>query len=278
MNYLKHDRSSKSVLDYIIAIIFIFAALFPIYWILTLSLKNQIDSFVYPPTWIFKPIADNYIKLFVDESFVKYLINSLVVSIISVGIGLVLGAPAAYALSRLKIKGIEWLLFIILCIRMIPPMSLAVPFFTIFAKYRMIDTYLGLIIVYLTFTLPLIIWILKAFFDEVPQALEECAVLEGCSTFQVFRKISLPLISEATVAAAILSWIFSWNEFLFAMILTRESAKTAPVMITSFMKFEDLEWGLIAAASMIIAFPVVIFGIFVRRYLVSGLTSGALKE
>ena len=278
MKYIKNDRSGKSALDYIIIVIFIFAALFPIYWILTLSLKNQVDSFAFPPTWIFRPIADNYVKLFVEESFVKYLINSLVVSLLSVGIGMILGAPAAYALSRLKIRGIEWLLFIILCIRMIPPMSLAVPFFTLFAKFRLIDTYLGLTMVYLTFTLPLIIWMLKSFFDEVPPALEECAVLEGCSTFQVFRKISLPLISEATVAAAILSWIFSWNEFLLAMILTRESAKTAPVMITHFMKFEDIEWGLIAAASMIIAFPVVIFGIFVRRYLISGLTSGALKE
>jgi len=278
MKYIKNDRSGKSALDYIIIVIFIFASIFPIYWILTLSLKNQVDSFAFPPMWIFKPIADNYVKLFVEESFVKYLINSLVVSLLSVGIGMILGAPAAYALSRLKKRGIEWLLFIILCIRMIPPMSLSVPFFTLFAKFRLIDTYLGLTMVYLTFTLPLIIWILKSFFDEVPPALEECAVLEGCSTFQVFRKISLPLISEATVAAAILSWIFSWNEFLFAMVLTRESAKTAPVMITTFMKFEDIEWGLIAAASMIIAFPVVIFGIFVRRYLVSGLTSGALKE
>lgn len=132
--------------------------------------------------------------------------------------------------------------------------------------------------VYLTFTLPLIIWTLKSFFDEVPPAIEESAILEGCTTFQVFRRISLPLISEAVVAAAILSWIFSWNEFLFAMVLTRGSAKTAPVMITSFMKFEDIEWGLIAAASIIISFPVVIFGILVRRHLVSGLTSGALKE
>ncbi len=278
MSYLNQDRSGKSLLDYIIIIIFLFTTIFPIYWILTLSLKNQVDSFTYPPTWIFRPIADNYVKLFAEESFFKYLINSLVVSLLSVGIGMTLGAPAAYALSRLKIRGIDLLLLIILCIRMIPPMSLAVPFFTIFAKHGLIDTHIGLTMVYLTFTLPLIIWTLKSFFDEVPPAIEESAILEGCTTFQVFRRISLPLISEAVVAAAILSWIFSWNEFLFAMVLTRGSAKTAPVMITSFMKFEDIEWGLIAAASIIISFPVVIFGILVRRHLVSGLTSGALKE
>ena len=130
--------------------------------------------------------------------------------------------------------------------------------------------------VYLTFTLPLIIWTLKSF-DEVPPAIEESAIFEGCTTFKYFEEF-LTFDIRNVVAAAILSWIFSWNEFLFAMVLTRGSAKTAPVMITSFMKFEDIEWGLIAAASIIISFPVVIFGILVRRHLVSGLTSGALKE
>lgn len=128
MSYLNQNGSGKSLLDYIIIIIFLFTTIFPIYWILTLSLKNQVDSFTYPPTWIFRPIADNYVKLFAEESFFKYLINSLVVSLLSVGIGMTLGAPAAYALSRLKIRGIDLLLLIILCIRMIPPMSLAVPF------------------------------------------------------------------------------------------------------------------------------------------------------
>ncbi|MDA8219143.1 MAG: carbohydrate ABC transporter permease [Dehalococcoidales bacterium] len=252
--------------------------LFPMYWIVAMSFKSPIDIFAMPPKWLFTPQLDAYADLFFSAPSGQYLMNSAIVSSMAVVLSLSFGVPAAYALSRLQYAWRESALFAILCVRMIPPMSLGLPFFLVFLELKLIDTHLGLALVYLSVNLPLVIWMMKPFFDDVPVALEEAARIDGCSTFQAFRMVVLPLIPYAVAAVGIFCWIFSWNDFFFALILTRESAKTAPVGITYFIRFEDAKWATIAAGATIIAVPVVAFSIAVRKYLLTGLTAGAVKE
>jgi multiple sugar transport system permease protein len=252
--------------------------LFPIYWIVAMSLKAPIDVFAMPPVWWFQPTLDSYRELFGDAPTLRYLLNSTLISSLAVVLALLLGVPAAYALSRLQRRWKDTLLFTILCVRMIPPMSLGLPFFLVFLRLGLLDTHLGLALVYLSLNLPLVIWMMKPFFDDVPIALEEAARIDGCTTAQALRLVVAPLAAQAMAAVGILCWVLSWNDFFFALILTREAAKTAPVGITYFIRFEDARWATIAAGATVIALPVVVFSILVRRYLVSGLTGGAVKQ
>jgi len=252
--------------------------LFPIYWIVAMSLKPPIDVFAMPPVWWFRPRLDSYRELFGDAPTLKYLFNSSAISTMAVFLSVTLGAPAAYALSRLQRWWKDSLLFTILCVRMIPPMSLGLPFFLVFLQLGLLDTHLGLALVYLSVNLPLVIWMMKPFFDDVPIALEEAARIDGCTTFQALRMVVIPQVLPAMAAVGILCWVFSWNDYFFALILTRESAKTAPVGITYFIRFEDARWATIAAGATVIALPVMVFSLVVRRYLVSGLTGGAVKQ
>lgn len=278
MNKDRLDRNMRLFGCYLVGVTIVILFLIPIIYIFTLSLKNQVDAFAYPPKWIFTPTFKNFTQLFVNEGFIKYLGNSFVISVACVTLGLLVSAPAAYALSRLKKAWASVLLFIILAIRMIPPMSLLLPIFSLYVKLGLVDTQFGVVLLYLTFVIPLDVWMLKTFFDDVPISLEEAAIIDGCSITQVFWRVAIPMVSEALAATAIFSWILSWNEFLFAMIITRDAAKTAPVAVNNFMRFEDIKWGLIAAAAVLISLPVILFGIAVRKYLVSGLTAGAIKE
>lgn len=279
MNVNKLKKNLTAALCYLLVVILLVILLLPIYHIFTMGFKSQVDAFANPPIWIFKGTFENMHKLFFEEEFARYLLNSFIVSMGCVCIGLTVGAMAGYALSRLRTK--RWanvVLIVILAIRMLPPMSLLLPIFSVYVKIGLDDTFTGLIVLYLTFIIPLDVWMLKSFFDDVPLGIEEAAIIDGCGTFQAFYRISLPLISEALAATAIFSWVFSWNEFLFAMIVSRNNTRTAPVAVNNFLRFEDAEWGLIAASAVIISLPVIVFGILVRKYLVSGLTAGAIKE
>jgi len=252
--------------------------IFPIYWFMATSFKNPVDILSLPPVWIFKPILKNYLELFRVQHFQYNILNSFIISGCVVGLSLILGVPAAYALSRIDLRGAKFIYFWILTSRMIPPMALLVPFFLFFNQVHLLDSHLALIIIYLTFNLALVVWIMRTFFDDVPLSLEEAAVIDGCSTWRCFWKISLPLVSPGLAATTIFCWIMSWNEFLYALILTRRVAQTAPVAVTVFMRFIDIRWGTIAAGSTFIMLPIIIFSIVVNKYLIAGLVRGALKE
>ena len=252
--------------------------LFPVYWIVAMSFKPAIHVFAMPPVWWFRPVLDSYRELFGDAPTLKYLFNSSVISTMAVFLSVILGVPAAYSLSRIQRAWKDSLLFTILCVRMIPPMSLGLPFFLVFLRVGLLDTHFGLALVYLSVNLPLVIWMMKPFFDDIPISLEEAARIDGCTTLQALRLIVVPMVVPAIAAVGILCWVFSWNDFFFALILTRESAKTAPVGITYFIRFEDARWATIAAGATVIALPVVAFSVVVRRYLVTGLTGGAVKH
>ncbi len=266
--------------------IFIYAAimvvllflLFPIYWMFMLSLKMPREAFSLPPKWIFRPTLENYAKTFLYGPFSQYFFNSLVVAAFNTTLSLIIGTLAAYSFARFNFKGKIVGMLGILAARVIPPIALAIPIYMMFNDYGLIDTRISLVIVYFTFNLPFVVWIMYGFFQEIPEALEESAMIDGCSRIGALRRITLPLVAPGLAAAATMCIIFSWNEFLYAMILTGTSAKTMPVAITGFVTNRGIYWSKVAACASVIILPVLIFALATQKFLIRGLTLGAVKE
>lgn len=249
----------------------------PVIWLLMMSLKTEIDALAMPPKLLFVPTLQNYAGL-LESRFLRPLTNSMVVAASTTLLSLALGVPAAYVLSRGRTWAVNGIAFWILTTRMAPPIAFGIPFFLVYRDLGWLDTLGGLILIYLTFNLSLVVWMMRAFFDAVPLSLEEAAYIDGASTWQAFRTVVLPLVGSGIAAAAILCFLLAWNDFFYALVLTRTNAMTAPVAIVNFMNYAGWDWGRITAGSIIVALPVVAFSVPVRRYLISGLTAGAVKD
>ena len=265
-----------TVLIYGQTLLLLALTLFPVLWLIQLSLKVESEAFRMPPQLIFWPTLENYVALF-QGKFARSFGNSLVVSVTTTLISLVLGVPAAYALSRAGFQADKGIALWVLTTRMAPPIAFAIPFFLTYRYLGLIDTLLGLMIIYLTFNLSLVIWMMRTFFDGLPRSLEEAAEIDGAGPWGAFLRITLPLAGPGLATTAIFCFLFAWNDFFFALVLTRSQAQMAPVAIVNFMNYEGWEWGKIAAGGTLIMLPVVIFSLLVRRYLIRGLTAGALK-
>ena len=250
--------------------------LFPVFWLLQMSLKVETEAFQMPPQLFFRPTFENYLALF-QGKFAHSFDNSLVVSVTTTLVSMLLGVPAAYALSRAGFRAGKSIALWILTTRMAPPIAFAIPFFLAYRHLGLIDTLSGLVIIYLTFNLSLVIWMMRTFFDGLPRSLEEAAEIDGAGPLAVFLRITLPLAGPGLATTAIFCFLFAWNDFFYALILTRSRAQMAPVAIVNFMNYEGWEWGKIAAGGTMIMLPVVAFSLLVRRYLIRGLTAGALK-
>jgi multiple sugar transport system permease protein len=265
-----------------IALVLVFA-LIPVVWIISLSFKTPAsvaDGRFIPAHWT----LDNYKVLFEggisNSPFLRPLINSIVIAVVSTVIAIVLAAFAAYAIARLDFPGKGLILGVALAIAIFPTISIVGPLFDIWRSIGLFDTYPGLIIPYLTFALPLSIYILVAFFREIPWDLEDAAAVDGATPFQSFRKVILPLAAPGTFTAAILVFIFCWNEFLFAITLTSSNnARTVPAALAFFTGESQFTapTGNIAAAGVIVTVPIIIFVLFFQRRIVAGLTAGAVK-
>jgi multiple sugar transport system permease protein len=264
-------------LNYSVIGVYLLFVIFPIIWIALLSLKNEVQAFANPPLFIFKPYFMNYYNLFIEENFGKYLFNSIVVATLSSIICLLIGAPTAFALSRNQNKVNRGILIWVLISRMAPAMTYVIPFFVVFSYFKMIDTYFGLILAYSVLNLPLVIWLMRSFFLELPSETLEAAKIDGASIFQIFRKIAIPLASPGIVSTGIITFVVAWNEFIFALVLTRRHAVTAQIGIGNLQKFEGTEWGQMAAGAIVLILPAMIIAIFISKYFVQGLTSGATK-
>ena len=272
-------------------LIFSIFAIFPIYWTVITSLKVNSEIFTYPPVFIPTKITlSNFYTpgtTFGEVSqtafgSIPWLINSTIVASISSFLGtFVIGAPAAYALTR-YLRSV-WLARIILFMIMIPEASLVIPFYVIITRLNMINTWWGLILVYLSFTAPLSTWLLMGFFSEIPKSVEEAASIDGLSAFSIFYKIALPMVIPGLMVSLIINFINAWNEFLYALVLTYTpfptGAQTVPLFLTDFIVIEKtFDWGGLAAAGVIVMLPSIILGIFAQKYLVKGWTMGAVKE
>jgi multiple sugar transport system permease protein len=262
--------------------VIIAASIFPVLWILSLSLKDPAtiaDGRLIPDEFTF----DNYSTLFeggFDSPFLRPLINSILIALIATSIAIVLAALTAYAIARLDFPGKFAILAGALAIAMFPPISTIGPLFDMWTALGFYDTYVGLVIPYLTFSLPLAIYTLVAFFREIPWDLEQAAQVDGATPFQAFRKVIIPLAAPGVFTAAILVFIFCWNDFLFAISLTSSDAsRTVPAALAFFTgesQFTD-PTGNIAAAAVLVTIPIIIFVLIFQRRIVAGLTSGAVK-
>ena len=250
--------------------------LLPFLWLLQLSFRPAAQILEFPPRLWFLPTLEHYVGVWRGD-FPASFVNSLVTSCVSTVLALVAGIPAAYALSRWSGRGGFTLGLGILLTRMAPPIAFTIPFFLAFRWLGLLDTRTGLVLIYMTFNLPLVIWMMRPFFDAVPAALEEAALMDGAPYRTVFFEIVMPMAAPGIAATAILCFLYAWNDFFFALILTRTDARTAPVAVVNFMNYEGWEWGKIAAGGSLVMAPVLAFSMLVRRYLVSGLTAGAVK-
>lgn len=265
------------VIRYILLAIALVFFIFPIYWLITTSFKYDVDVFSMPgKLLLFKPTLQNFIHVFKNTAIPHLAMNSLLTACLNVIFSLFIGTMAAYGISRFKIGG-ENLLFWFLSLRMIPPIVVSVPLFLVAARLRLIDTKLILPLMYLLLNVPFVIWMMKSFIDEVPVEIEECALIDGCSYFEALWRIVLPMITPGLVATGVLCLIFSWNEFLIAMIFTRANAMTLPVGISGFITVEQIFWGYLTASASVAAIPPVVLAWIFQRYMVRGLTFGAVK-
>lgn len=269
-------RRSLAVEAVILLLICAFCV-FPFYWMVTTSLKTQVVALQSPPAWVFTPTLQNYWDVLFVDKVGPALINSIIVAVCTTALAVGLGTPAAFALARFEFRGKQDLWFWFITNRFISPVVLAFPVFLIARSTGLRDTHLALILMYLTFTLPIVIWICTDQFRSIPRDLDEAAALEGASQFRIFRSICLPLAMPGVAVSAILSFIFSWNELLFAYILAPKNAKTAPAMAVTFMEGYEVPYGKIMATSTLIVVPVLIFALLASKHLVRGLTMGAVK-
>jgi multiple sugar transport system permease protein len=252
----------------------LFVVVFPFLWLLQMSLRPEIEMF---SSAIFVwPTFDNYLSLRSGQ-FPRNFWNSTVSSVTSTVLSLLIGVPAGYALSRARFKAERHIELWILATRMAPPIAFTIPFFLAYRYLEMLDTVAGLVVIYMTFNLSLVIWMMRIFFDSIPRALEEAAWIDGGSIWGTFLRVTLPLSAPGLAATAIFCFLFSWNDFFYALILTRTQAMTAPVAVVNFLQYQGWEWGKIAAGGTLVMLPVVIFSLLVRNYLVRGLTAGGLK-
>ena len=251
--------------------------LFPLYWILTASFKTELSLYAKPPQWIFSPILENYKRVLFNIPFFEYLWNSTLIAMGTTVGSLVLGTLAGYGFSRVKFRGSEALRFLVLLTRMVPRMTLVVPYYLMMLKIGMLDTYTGLVIAYISFALPFSIWLLIGFFDDVPIEVEEAAMVDGCTPLGTLIRVVIPIAAPGLAVAAIFAFLVSWNEFLFALILSGPASKTLPVVIAGLTTDLGPLYGEMSAAAVMVMLPNVVMTLVMQRYVVRGLTLGAVK-
>jgi multiple sugar transport system permease protein len=268
------ERRLRQVGIYLLMALVLIVMLFPFYWMVLTSFRNQVDNTSPVPVWFFQPTLENYRNVIRGNDFLEFTWNSLVIAALSTGFGLVLGLPAAYSIARFKQNGLA---LAILIARLTPYITYLVPWYLAFRALGLIDTYLALTLTHLIVGMPLIIWIMISFFEEVPVELEEAAYVDGASRLGTFFRVVLPLSAPGTVAAAILAFIFSWNQFLFSLVLSGPNTKPVPVAVFNFISYGQIDFGGLGAAAVLITLPVVLLTLAIQRYIVSGLTMGAVK-
>lgn len=269
------QRANQFGLSLIIFIVCV-VSVFPLFWMLLVSFKTGTQT-LDPSVWFFKPTLDNYRETFLYRNVTSYLSNSFIVVVFTTLISIVIGGLAAYGFARFEFKKRENMAFWVLSLRMLPPMATVIPFFVMAQMLQILDTHLVLIICYMLFNIPFTIWMMRGFFEEIPLAIEEAALVDGCSRFQVFIKILLPLAVPGLIATAIFCIIQSWNEFAFALFLTSSDANTLPTTVTLFLSITGVVWGEMSAVGIITIIPVLIFAMVVQKYMIRGLTFGGVK-
>jgi multiple sugar transport system permease protein len=267
-------KGIRKVAFYLLLLILFFPFFFVFAWMIEGAFKTQVQNTAIPPLFIFKPTLKNFGTVFNRNPMWDFLRNSTFIGVGSTVLALIFGLPAAYAIARYRQ---ERLAIAILVARIMPGISYLVPWFIMFSRLKLIGTYYALILSHLLITLPMTIWLMIGFFEDIPHELDEAALIDGCNYWQAFMKISLPLTKPGIAASAILSFIFSWNNFLFSLVLANQATRPLPVAVFSFISYTQIDWGGLNAAATVVTLPVLIMILFVQKHMVRGLTLGSVK-
>ena len=267
-------RVVRSTAMHVIIVVIVAAYLFPFYWMVLSSLKTQLQNTEFPPLFLFQPTFDNYRSVFLNNPFALYLWNSVIIGVGSTVLGLILGLPAAYAIARYRTHGVA---IAVLLARIAPGIAYLVPWFIIFSQLQMIGGYTAIILSHLTVGLPLTIWIMIGFFEDVPIELEESALIDGATRLQILLRVAIPIVRPGVATSAILSFIQSWNTFMYSVVLADSDTRTLPVAVFGFLSYGGFDWGSLTAAATVITVPVMILALIVQRHIVGGLAVGGVK-
>lgn len=260
---------------FFLGLVLVSPAVFFFVWMLSLSLKFEIDNGAYPPVLIPERIAwGNYAKIFQENDFLLYFWNSVLVTGTATLLALLVGVPAGYGIARLKADKAA---IVIMIARMTPGLSFLIPLFLLFQNLGLLGTLWPQIIIHLVVTVPIVIWVMIGYFETTPLELEEAARIDGASAWQVFAKVALPIARPGIVVSLILAVIFSWNNFVFGIVLANRETRTLPVAVYNMLSFEQVSWGPLAAAALVVTLPVLILTLLAQRQIVAGLTAGAVK-
>jgi multiple sugar transport system permease protein len=259
---------------FFLILIIVIPMLFPLYWMFMSSIKTQVDIISWPPKLFFTPTLRSFEKVFGEQNFVLFFKNSSIIGISAVLVSLLIGLPAAYSIARFKQKR---LLMLILVARLMPGISFLLPWYIVFSRLRLMDTYIALILSHILIIMPVVVWIMSAYFETIPIEMEDSAMVDGATRQRAFLSIILPLSMPGAVTATTLSFIFSWNNFMFAQVLCMGKTRTLPLAVYNFMSYAEVDWGGVMASAVTIVAPAIIFTMIFQKYVVKGLTVGAVK-
>ena len=268
------NKPLTNILFYFLVLVIALVVLFPFLWMLASSFKTQVDIISWPPKLLFEPTLQNYRRVFEEQDFLKYFINSTIVGGLAVSLSLLLGLPAAYTISRYTQKKLA--VFILLA-RLMPGISFLMPWYVIFSRLDLMDSYVALVLSHMLIALPIVVWIMASYFNSIPTEMEESAMVDGATRQYAFLKIILPLSGPGIITATTLSFIFSWNNFMFSQVLSMEKTKTLPIAVYNFVSYAEVDWGGVMAAAVAIMAPAIVLTMIFQKYVVKGLTMGAVK-
>jgi len=268
----------KVIWQWVVIVLYLVFTLLPILWTLSTSFKTTEEVYAVPPLLFPRVSLRNYLTVFQSRPFFQYTFNSLFVSVVVAAVCITVGALASYGFSCYTSKTLRNIFNIVIGSRMVPPVALITPFAIIFSRIGLIDTKLSMILVNLSFNLPFSIWIMKNYFDSIPKELDDAAQIDGCDNLDTFARIKLPIARSGITTAGIIAFLFTWNEFVFATLLSRTPvAKTLPIGLTDFFMDDYVLWNLLAAATIFVIIPAIIFVLFFQKHIVRGMTEGSIK-
>ena len=260
---------------YLTVLVLISPAILVFLWMISLSLKNEIDNMAFPPVFIPNPpTLNNFIDVFAKNDFLTYTINSVIVSFGATGLALLVGVPAGYGIAKSKAQKAA---ILILIARITPGLSYLIPLFLMFQWMELTGTLAPLVITHLVITVPVVVWVMIGFFEGLPGELEEAALVDGATIWQAFRYVAMPLARPGITVAMILAFIFSWNNFIFGVVLAGRETRTLPVAVYNVLTFEQVSWGPLAAAALVVTAPVLLLTLLMQKEIVAGLTTGGVK-
>lgn len=269
-------RLAKKLGFYASVFVLVSPAVLVFLWMISLSFKNELDNTAFPPVFIpDPPTLKNYVDVFAQNNFALYLWNSILVTGGAVLIGLAVGVPAGYGIARGKATKFA---ILILVARMTPALSYLIPLFLLFQMTGLVGTITALVITHLVITILIIVWIMIGYFENIPMELEDAARIDGASSWQAFRHVALPLAMPGVTVGGILAFIFSWNNFIFSVVLGGKNSRTLPSAVYNSLTFEQISWGPLAAAALLVTLPVLLVTVLAQRQIVAGLSAGGLKD